>query len=113
MRWTAGRRALVGFQACGPCVRLIVVMERARKMSLVGGIPREPVNFWDRWNWLTRVRPAAVSSVLLKLVSPVDRRRILTTSRGLKIYADPFSALGRVLRETSTYEPDVTELFQE
>jgi FkbM family methyltransferase len=55
----------------------------------------------------------AVSTVLLKLVSPIDRRRLLTTSDGLRIYVDPFSAFGTVVRETGTYEPDVTRLLRE
>jgi FkbM family methyltransferase len=71
------------------------------------------MDFRDRWNWLTRVRPMIVGNTLLKLVSPVDRRRIVTTSTGLRIYADPFSAMGGSLLAAGIYEADVTALFQE
>ncbi len=66
----------------------------------------------DRWHWLTRVRPMIVGSSLLRLLGPVERRRIVTTSGGLKIYADRLSAFGDVLRTTGSYEPEVTELFR-
>lgn len=54
-----------------------------------------------------------VGNTLLKLVAPIDRRRIVTTSTGLRLYADPFSAIGASLLSDATYEPDVTALFQE
>ena len=71
------------------------------------------MEFQDRWGWLTRVRPMFIGNTLLRLVTPIERRRILTTSTGLRIYADPFSAMGHTLRSTGSYEPDVTALFQE
>ncbi len=66
----------------------------------------------DRWNWITRVRPMILGSALLRLLAPQDRRQIFTTATGLKIYADPLSNFGNVLRLTGTYEPDMTDLFQ-
>jgi FkbM family methyltransferase len=71
------------------------------------------MDFSDRWGWLSRVRPAVVGNALLKMLSPPDRRRIVATSTGLRIYADPFSGLGGALRVSGVYEPEVTSLFQE
>jgi FkbM family methyltransferase len=67
---------------------------------------------WDRWQWMSQLRPMVLGDGLLRLLGPVDRRRILATSAGLKIYADRLSAFGAQIYRTGTYEPDVTDLFR-
>lgn len=68
---------------------------------------------WDKWIPLTRVRPTVVSTLLMRLFAPVDRRRILSTTDGVKIYADPLSCLGETIWSTNTFEAETAAIFRE
>jgi len=65
-----------------------------------------------RLRFLTGLRPSALGSMLVKLLSPENRRRIIPTSNGLRIYADPFTHLGRALLDHGTLEADTENVFR-
>ena len=66
----------------------------------------------SRLGWLWRVRPMAAAAFLVRLLAPDERRRIITTADGLRLYADPFSHLGQVVLETGTFEPETAAVFR-
>jgi FkbM family methyltransferase len=43
---------------------------------------------------------------------PLDRRRIVTTDFGLRVYVDPLNFLGLDVLRTGTYEPETVEIFR-
>ena len=86
--------------------------ELKSQRTLVPSTRTSAIDLWDRWEWVTRVRPIILGGALLRLIGPVDRRQIFTCSAGLKIYTDPISALGSSIRLSGSYEPAITALVQ-
>lgn len=65
-----------------------------------------------RWAWLCRVRPQPIGAILADLLVGRDRRRLLETPAGIKLYLDPFSLLGASLLQTGSYEPGTDAIFR-
>lgn len=65
-----------------------------------------------RWGWLCRVRPQPVGAALAHLLVGRDRRRLLETPEGIKLYLDPLGFLGANLLRTGTYEPGMDAIFR-
>lgn len=66
-----------------------------------------------RHGWLNRVRPAVLASFLSRPVLPSERRRIVDTDFGVRLYIDAFSHGGHSVLTTGTYEPETVEIFQQ
>jgi FkbM family methyltransferase len=67
----------------------------------------------DRFRFLRGLRPAALGSILVKLLGPDDRRRIIRAENGLRIYADPFSHLGGAVLEDGRLESDTEQVLRD
>lgn len=67
---------------------------------------------YSRLKWTYRVRPMAVGAFLADRLAP-DRRTVITTKRGLRLYIDPLSNLGEVLVRTGEYEPETEQMFRD
>lgn len=65
-----------------------------------------------RFKILTEIRPSALSSALLKLLAPEERRGIVSTLSGLRIYADPFTHFGRRIVTNGSFEPETEDIFR-
>lgn len=65
----------------------------------------------SRFSRLLKVRPAILASTLLKILGPEERRRIVQTEDGLRLYLDPFSRLGRNILSSGTYEPETKAII--
>jgi FkbM family methyltransferase len=64
------------------------------------------------FRWLRRVRPAALQGLLGRLLLPMERRRILATDVGLRLYSDPVTILGRELASHGRFEPATEAVFR-
>lgn len=67
---------------------------------------------FERWAWLCRVRPQPIGVFLADLLVGKDRRRLLETPAGIKLYLDPFGSLGATLLQTGSYEPGTDAIFR-
>jgi|GEM_PF-1336519 FkbM family methyltransferase len=66
----------------------------------------------NRFHLALRLRPGIIGSVLAKLFGPNDRRHIISAPNGLRVFADPFTYLGRDLFETRSFEPETEEILR-
>jgi FkbM family methyltransferase len=66
-----------------------------------------------RHGWLNRIRPAVLASFLSRPILPAERRRIVNTDFGIRLYIDAFSHGGHSVLTTGTYEPETVEIFQQ
>ena len=66
-----------------------------------------------RHGWLNRVRPAVLATFLSRPILPGERRRIINTDFGVRLYVDAFSHGGHSVLTTGTYEPETVEIFQQ
>jgi FkbM family methyltransferase len=66
-----------------------------------------------RVGWAFEIRPMLLGSFFVQLLAPTDRRRIISTADGLRLYLDPFSHLGREILTTGVYEPETTSIFRQ
>ena len=66
----------------------------------------------ERFRFLRNIRPAALGTILAKVLGPEDRRRIVRAENGLKIFADPFSHLGGALLEDGRLESDTEAVIR-
>lgn len=66
-----------------------------------------------RHGWLNKVRPAALAIFLSRPILPGERRRIVDTDFGIRLYIDAFSHGGHSVLTTGTYEPETVEIFQQ
>jgi FkbM family methyltransferase len=70
--------------------------------------------FHRRYGWLFRLRPQIVAAAAARVLLPAERRRIVGTDMGVRLYVDPVSHLGRVLAlEDGRYEPDTGAVLKE
>ena len=65
-----------------------------------------------RLAWLRKVRPQPVAVLMADFLAGKDRRRLLETPQGIKLYLDPLSELGATLLETNSYEPGTEAIFR-
>lgn len=64
-----------------------------------------------RFDWLTRVRPMAIGALGLRLLAPLERRRIIETKMGVRLYVDPLSHGGREVTLRGTYEEETLRVL--
>lgn len=69
-------------------------------------------NLLQKFDWLLNIRPAQIGSMLVRLLAPEERRRIVPTALGLQYYADPFGHLGRSVIETGHFEEETEAVFR-
>lgn len=56
-------------------------------------------------------RPMNVSSFLLRMLADDERRRIISSGIGVRLYIDPFTHLGRSIITEDTYEKETVAIF--
>ena len=76
-------------------------------------IPNTVIAESNRLRWVSRLRPAALQILLLKLFRHQERRTIIRTKVGVDLYVDPMSGFGNFLVTTGEYEPDMCALISE
>lgn len=79
-------------------------MQRNREMQL---------KLVRRFGKLQKVRPGGLASFLIKVSAPDDRRRIVSTSGGLRVYIDPFTHLGQLILADGRFEPETEAVFRQ
>lgn len=72
----------------------------------------EAQTHFSRWAWLCRVRPQPIGVLLADRLLGNERRRLLATPAGIKLYLDPFGFLGAKLLQTGSYEPGTDAIFR-
>jgi len=65
----------------------------------------------NRNHWMTRVKPKRLASPLASLLFSGDRRRVVGTSMGIRLYLDPLSHLGRQVLKRGVYEPETCDIL--
>jgi FkbM family methyltransferase len=60
---------------------------------------------------LLDLRPMNLSIFLLRFLADDERRRIVSTGMGLRLYVDPFTHLGRSIVTEDTYEKETVGIF--
>jgi FkbM family methyltransferase len=65
----------------------------------------------SKFSNLLDLRPMNLSSFLLRFLADDERRRIVSTGMGLRLYVDPFTHLGRSIVTEDTYEKVTVEIF--
>lgn len=60
---------------------------------------------------LLDLRPMNLSSFLLRMLADDERRRIVSTAIGVRLFIDPFTHLGRSIITDDTYEVDTVAIF--
>ena len=63
------------------------------------------------FKWLFNTRPMFLASILLRLFAPEERRRIIDTNMGIRLYIDPFTRLGHDIIEYGVFEQDTVNIF--
>ena len=76
-------------------------------------VPSDVIAECNRLQYLSRVRPARLQMLLLGLLRRQERRTIIETNLGIKMYVDPMSALGNFLVMTGEYERDMCAIIGE
>jgi FkbM family methyltransferase len=70
------------------------------------------VSLLKKLSWIFQVRPMFLASVLLKNLVPDERRRIVDTDMGIRLYLDPFTKLGRSIVEHGVFEKETFNIFK-
>jgi FkbM family methyltransferase len=65
-----------------------------------------------KWRWLFEIKPRRLGAFLLRAFGPWERRRIASTSVGVRLYLDPFTALGQAVLLDGAYEPEAVEILR-
>jgi FkbM family methyltransferase len=65
----------------------------------------------NRNHWMTRLKPKRLASPLASVLFPGDRRRIVGTKMGIRLYLDPLGNLGRQVLKQGVYEPDTCHIL--
>jgi FkbM family methyltransferase len=65
----------------------------------------------QRLRWVTRVKPRRLGSYLGSIVLPGDRRRIVGTGMGIRLFLDPLSELGRQVLRRGVYEQETCDIL--
>src|SRR5919106_466992 len=64
-----------------------------------------------RWGWAYKIKPRLVSARMVSLLAPANRRAILPTDMGVRLYLDPLTHVGRRVVRNGIYEPDTAKLI--
>ena len=65
----------------------------------------------SRLGWIEKLRPMALQALLLRWAAPGERRRVVETASGLRLFVDPFNHLGRNILLHDAYEPDMADVM--
>lgn len=65
----------------------------------------------QRYRWLTRVKPKRLASLMASLLVPGERRRIVETEMGIRLYLDALNHLGQQVLKWGVYEPRTHDLL--
>jgi len=65
-----------------------------------------------RFKRLRNVRPGVLASFIQRLAGPEERRRIVRTANGLRVYLDPLSHLGTTTLTDGCYEAETEQIFR-
>lgn len=68
-------------------------------------------NLINKFGYLLDFRPMNIASFLLRLLVDGERRRIITSSMGVRLFIDPFTHLGKEIVTENTYEMDTVQIF--
>lgn len=88
------------------------VVERGRG-GPDGMSPAEFASWSQGYSRLVSVRPQVAADLLIRLKTGGDRRRLVQTEMGVRLYLDPVSNLGREVATTGRYEPETAELIEQ
>lgn len=64
-----------------------------------------------RFRHLSGLRPAVLATLLIRLIAPDERRRIVCTTSGVRLYLDPFTHLGQSIVNHGDYEPETAAVL--
>lgn len=68
-------------------------------------------NLINKFGYLLDFRPMNIASFLLRLLVDGERRRIITSSMGIRLFIDPFTHLGKEIVTKNTYEMDTVQIL--
>jgi len=68
-------------------------------------------NLMSKFGYWLDFRPMNIASFFLRHLADDERRRIVLTSMGLRLFIDPFTHLGRSIVTEDTYEEDTVQIF--
>lgn len=66
-----------------------------------------------RFGWLTRVRPMLIGALGVRLLAPLERRRIVDTEMGVRLYVDPLSHGGHEITVSGMYEGETFRVLMQ
>jgi FkbM family methyltransferase len=66
-----------------------------------------------KWRRFFEMKPRRVGAFLLRVFGPWERRRIASTSAGVRLYLDPFNFLGQQILLDGAYEPETVGILQQ
>ena len=64
-----------------------------------------------KFGYLLGFRPMNIASFLLRLLVDGERRRIISSAMGVRLFIDPFTHLGKEIITVDSYEMDTVEIF--
>ncbi len=64
-----------------------------------------------KFDWLFKLRPMLLASILVRVIAPHERRRIVDTNMGIRLYIDPFTKLGRSVVSYGVFEQETVDIF--
>ena len=65
-----------------------------------------------KWRAIFEMKPRRLGALLLRALGPWERRRIVESSAGVRLYLDPFTPLGQQMLLDGAYEPETVELLR-
>jgi FkbM family methyltransferase len=65
-----------------------------------------------KWHRLFVFKPRRLGAFLLQAFGPWERRRIVNTKLGVRLYLDPFTGLGQQVLLDGAYEPETVEILR-
>lgn len=65
----------------------------------------------SKFTHLLDLRPMNLSSFLLRMLADDERRRIINSAIGVRLFIDPFTHLGRSIITDDTYESETVAIF--
>jgi FkbM family methyltransferase len=65
-----------------------------------------------KWRRLFVFKPRRLGAFLLQAFGPWERRRIVNTKLGVRLFLDPFTSLGQQVLLDGAYEPETVEILR-
>ena len=66
----------------------------------------------QRYGWIQGIKPKTLASRLGSLLLSQDRRRVVGTRMGIRLYLDPLSHLGQQILRYGVYEPKTYDIVR-